>query len=409
LLAAYLVAADGHAVDVEALRGALSAKLPAYMVPASYSVLDALPMTPNNKVDRKALPDPQPVSTEATPPRDKLERDMLGIWAEMLTHDTLGIHDNFYLVGGHSLLAIRLIALTNERFRTSLSVDALFSNPTVAGLSAVVRAEVGETADVASVWAKPVSGHRGLFLLQQGREGGIPLLLIHGDQANGLLLPKLTKEREVWGYHHQGSDGDRVQLTTVEALAGHIHSEWMERHGERPCVLAGHSFGAILAYHVAVLREQQRLPTPGLVIIDARHPDEFASRNVALGAKRVSRRMRVLSAYLEARWNIAHAMYYLARGEQVPLNIRSSYILSTYHLATLQYQPPVWRGKLHIIRSEEYTHRSPLDGWDRVALGKVTRVEIPGGHLSVVRTPETVGRIADVLRGIFEEREGQSG
>lgn len=415
LLAAYLVAAEGHSIDVDALRHSLSAKLPAYMIPASYSVLDALPMTPNNKVDRKALPDPLPTSTEVTPPRDKLERDMLDIWARMLQYDDdeFGIHDNFYMVGGHSLMAIRVISLANERFRTSLSVDALFTNPTVAGLTAVVRAEVGDPADVASVRGKPASGHasghRGLFLLQRGRDERYPLFLIHGDQANGLLLPRLTKEQEVWGYHHQGSDGDRVALTTVEALAEHINREWMERHGERPCVLAGHSFGAILAYHVAVLRERQGLPTPSLVIIDARHPDVFASRNMRFGAKRLRRRVRAISNYLEARRDIAHAMWYLARGERVPMDLRSEYILGTYQLATLRYQPPAWHGNLQIIRSEEYMRASPFDGWDRVALGKVSRVEIPGSHLSCVRTPEGVGRVADVLRGIFEELQHQTG
>ena len=296
------------------------------------------------------------------------------------------------------MLAIRLISRANERFGTALSVDALFSNPTVAGLSAVVRAKVGDAADVSTL----ATGHRGLFLLQQGREDGCPLFLIHGDQANGLLLPRLTKEQEVWGYHHQGSDGYRVPLTTVEALADHINREWVERHGERPCVLAGHSFGAILAYHVAVLRERQGLPTPGLVIIDARHPDVFAGRNLGLGAKHLRRRARLLQKELEAHRNIVHAMWYLARGEQVPLELRTSYILSTYYLATLRYQPPTWGGHLHIIRSEEYTRTSPFDGWDRVALGKVSRAEIPGSHLSCVRTPEGVGSVADVVRGIFE-------
>ncbi|HTU62489.1 MAG TPA: alpha/beta fold hydrolase, partial [Polyangiales bacterium] len=222
-------------------------------------------------------------------------------------------------------------------------------------------------------------------------------------QANGLLLPELSKDQEVWGYHHQGSDGDRVVLTTVEALAEHIHREWLERHGERPCVLAGHSFGALLAYHVAVLREREGLPTPGLVMIDARHPDVFAGRNLTFAAKHLRRRARLLARELEARRNVMHAQWYLARGQHVPLGLRTSYILSTYYLATLRYKPPVWRGKLHIVRSEEYTRHSPVDGWDPVALGKVIRVGVPGSHLSCVRTAEGVGRVSKVMQGIFDE------
>jgi amino acid adenylation domain-containing protein len=398
LLAAYLVAAHGQTLDLDAVRQTLATKLPAYMLPASYSVLDALPMTPNNKVDRKALPDPQPVSTQATPPRGKLEQDMHTIWVELLEYDALGVHDNFYVVGGHSLLAIRLISRANERFGTALSVDALFSHPTVAGLSAVVRAELGDD----SVQAKPASGHRGLFLLQQGSAGGIPLFLIHGDQANGLLLPRLTEAQEVWGYHHQGSDGGRVALTTVEALAEHIHREWLAHHGERPCVLAGHSFGALLAYHVAVLRERQGLPTPSLVLIDARHPDVFAGRDLGFGARHLRRRGILLTRALIARRDVVRALWYLGRGEQVPASQRTSYILSTYYLAALRYQPPAWHGKLHIIRSEEYRRTSPFDGWDPVARGEVKRIEIPGGHLACVRTAEGVGRVADVIRDIFE-------
>jgi thioesterase domain-containing protein len=129
----------------------------------------------------------------------------------------------------------------------------------------------------------------------------------------------------------------------------------------------------------------------------------FAGRNLGLGVKQMRRRARILSKYLEAQRNVLHAKWYLARGELVPLDLRSSYILSTYHLATRGYQPPSWRGQLHIIRSEQYTRTSPLDGWDAVALGKVSRVEIPGSHLSIVRTAEGVGRVADVLRAIFAE------
>jgi amino acid adenylation domain-containing protein len=401
LLAAYVVAASGHTIEVEALRRALSAQLPAYMIPASYSVLDALPMTPNNKVDRKALPDPQPTAAKTAAPRDQIERDMLAFWTQALQSGELGIHDNFYVVGGHSLLAIRLVSQVNERYGTALSVDTLFSNPTVAGLSAVVRAQVGE----GPAREKPVHSHRGLFLLQQGREGGYPLFLIHGDQANGLLLPRLSRDQEVWGYHHQGSNGDRVALTTVEALAEHIHREWIERHGERPCVLAGHSFGALLAYHVAVLRERDGLPTPSLIIIDARHPDVFAGRTLGFGAKHLRHRARLLARQLEAARNVVHAQWYLARGQAVPLSLRTSYILSTYYLATLRYQPPVWRGNLHIVRSEEYMRTSPVDGWDPIALGKVIRVGIPGSHLSCVRTAEGVGRVSNVVRKIFEDLE----
>jgi acyl-coenzyme A synthetase/AMP-(fatty) acid ligase/acyl carrier protein len=134
-LVAYVVAVKGASVDITELRTALAAKLPDYMVPAAFVVLEALPLTRNAKLDRRALPVPDYGSASSgRAPRTKREQDIAGIFAEILKLDSVSLDDNFFELGGHSLLATRLV----NRIRTVLGVEVnllkLFGNPTVAGV-----------------------------------------------------------------------------------------------------------------------------------------------------------------------------------------------------------------------------------------------------------------------------------
>ncbi|HEU4324284.1 MAG TPA: amino acid adenylation domain-containing protein, partial [Roseiflexaceae bacterium] len=131
------------------LKTHLRARLPDYMVPSAFVSLRAFPLTPNGKIDRRALPAPE---AEAAPaqsdqlPRGELERTMLAIWAEVLQRERVGVRDNFFDQGGHSLLATRLMVRLQRAFGVDLPMRVLFEAPTPAGLAERVRAAQGREA-----------------------------------------------------------------------------------------------------------------------------------------------------------------------------------------------------------------------------------------------------------------------
>ena len=144
-LVAYLVPAAGAAaaVDSVGLRERLAAVLPDYMVPSWFVGLETLPRTSNGKVDRAALPHPAseaPAATSDGAPRSETEAQLAVLWAEVLKRDQVGVHENFFALGGHSLLAIRLLGRIAKTFGRRLPLRALFENPTVAALAAMVDA-----------------------------------------------------------------------------------------------------------------------------------------------------------------------------------------------------------------------------------------------------------------------------
>ncbi|MCC8246463.1 non-ribosomal peptide synthetase [Saccharothrix luteola] len=151
-LVAYVVPADGPRDGLWArLRAGLAARLPDYMLPATAVVLDAFPLTPNGKTDRKALPAPTwDVEGERVPPRDAVEEVLAGIWAEVLGVPEVGVHDDFFALGGHSLLAAKALARVQAAFAVTVPIGRMFAEPTVAGVAAAL-ATLDDPARVAAV------------------------------------------------------------------------------------------------------------------------------------------------------------------------------------------------------------------------------------------------------------------
>ena len=147
-LVAYVVAREGAAVDVADLSRSLAGRLPGFMVPSAFVVLDRLPLTPNGKVDRRGLPVPVPDAEArgeaAVPSRTAVEQVLAGMWAELLGREGVGLHDNFFDLGGHSLLATQLVSRVRIGFEVDLPLRALFQRPTVAGLAAALTERPGE-------------------------------------------------------------------------------------------------------------------------------------------------------------------------------------------------------------------------------------------------------------------------
>ncbi|RKG95355.1 non-ribosomal peptide synthetase, partial [Corallococcus sp. CA047B] len=148
-LVAYVVARTGAQVTTDGLRSELKARLPEYMVPAVFTVLPALPLTVNGKVDRKALPAPE-ASTEASEsyeaPRTRTEETLAGVWARVLGVERVGVRENFFALGGDSILSIQVVAKAGQA-GLKVTPKQLFQHPTVEQLAKVVEAVRGSVGE----------------------------------------------------------------------------------------------------------------------------------------------------------------------------------------------------------------------------------------------------------------------
>jgi acyl carrier protein len=140
-LVGYLISRGGDRPSTDDLRTFLKERLPEYMVPAQFVHLDSLPLTPNGKIDRKALPPPSRESKgvgKGGAPQTETAKAIAAIWSELLKADGLGINDDFFDLGGHSMTATALVGRLRATFGVEVSLASLFERPTIAGLSEVV-------------------------------------------------------------------------------------------------------------------------------------------------------------------------------------------------------------------------------------------------------------------------------
>ncbi|GAB7531348.1 hypothetical protein PS3A_37600 [Pseudomonas sp. 3A(2025)] len=244
LIAWYTVAVDQPAPDTTTLRAWLQARLPEYMVPSAWVQLQRLPLTNNGKVDRKALPQPQPqafVSRVYEAPQGELEQRLAELWREVLQVEQVGRHDSFFELGGHSLLAVRLVNQLQQAGR-SISLAELFQHASVESLAALI----GQRSAV------PESDQALITVRAEGR--GTPLFLVHEFSGLELYFPALG--RHIDGdfpiYGLPGVALGQPQLQTMECLAARLVAviRGVQAHG--PYRLAGWSFGGVLAYEVAL-------------------------------------------------------------------------------------------------------------------------------------------------------------
>jgi acyl carrier protein len=152
---AYLAAHADHIIDTAALKERLAQVLPDYMVPRAFAVLDSLPLNANGKVDRKALPEPVFASELAyEAPQGHFAQTVAGVWSEVLKVGQVGQHDNFFDLGGHSLLLIRAHRLLEDRLQIAIPVVNLFKYPTIESLARwIEQAPAGAASSAAAAAA----------------------------------------------------------------------------------------------------------------------------------------------------------------------------------------------------------------------------------------------------------------
>jgi len=250
-------------VGAEVLRMYLAQKLPEYMVPAAYVKLETLPLTPNGKLDRKVLPMPQTSIEEdvsAVAPRNDVEAVLLKIWQQLLGADSIGRNDNFFEVGGHSLLAVRLVMEIQKATGKQVPLATLFQSFTIESLTRVLRTETMAPEQV---------------VLQIQGEGSKPpffTVVVPGMNALGYIALARHLGADQPLYRIQGP-GARIKQrsysrTEFEGLAAEYIKAMKTIQPHGPYYLGGMCEGARIAFDMARLLEAQNEEVAFLAIFD---------------------------------------------------------------------------------------------------------------------------------------------
>lgn len=269
-LVAYVVCQDGHTPSQPELRSFLRSQIPDYMIPSLFVFLDAMPLTANNKVDRKALPAPAstlPTAAVHVVPTDQMDVQMAALWQQVFGINDIGIHDNFFDLGGHSLKAAQLFYLIEQVYGRPLPLSTLFQAPTIATLTSLLAQEQSP-----SPWRSLVTIHP--------NGSSTPIFLIPGIGGDVLwfaqLARLLSRPHPVYGFQARGFDGKAEPFDSVTEMATQFIAEIRTRFPHGPYAIVGTCIGGLVAYEMA-----QRLATENesvtLVIMNSWHPSSYRS------------------------------------------------------------------------------------------------------------------------------------
>lgn len=271
-LVAYVVGLADATPSSAELRDFLLARLPEYMVPGAFVSMERLPLNANGKIDRRTLPEPQLDRSGSknvfVAPRDTVEQSVVRHWEAVLKLQPISVRDNFFEIGGHSLLAVNLIARLEQEFGQRLPMATLFRRPTVEQLAQLLREQTTATSNGLLVPVQP-NGEKMPFFCVAGGGGSVmyyqPLALHMGN------------ERPFLGLQAVGLDGDCEPLTTVEDLAAaHLAAiKSAQPHG--PYLLGGHCFGGSVAFEISQLLRRAGEEVRLLVLIDV--PSRYIESN----------------------------------------------------------------------------------------------------------------------------------
>ena len=260
-LVGYVIPRNGQGVTPKELRDALRRKLPEYMVPAHFVFLDTFPLTPNGKVDHRALPVPEKSLSrpEFIAPRNASESMLAAIWAELLGVRPVSVTDNFFDLGGHSLLVARLLVRIEQLFAKQLSMATLFQAPTIRQLAVVLENRVLSATQVIPV--QPAGSLPPFFCIGAGPLFRPLALRLGTDRPFLSLMPSGLPELK------QSSAPCRL-----EQIADSLTTSILEYQREGPYYLGGWSDSGVLAYETARQLMAKGHEVALLVMFDSPNP-----------------------------------------------------------------------------------------------------------------------------------------
>ena len=398
LLVAHIVGRDGSPVSQTDLRQFLSERLPAYMVPGAYAFHDVFPLTPNGKIDRGALassPINESVTAEAfSAPNGEIERRLAAIWEDVLNTRPIGTRDNFFQLGGHSLLITHLGNRIEQEFGRRLSMADVFQTPTIEGMAALLR-KAGVLGSECRVFSLQPGSSRPPFICLGAGPFFLPLAQAIGEDQPfcGVDLNSLRASHLTSPYQ-------------LEEIAGHVKKAIRKFQPGGPYFLGGWCLFGVLMYETArqMLAEGDEVAL--LVMIDS---PNLAYEKSLTPLGRLNSRMHKLAFHLrelaqtQAR-KIPEFVKHQIRIGRNEMRVRRDQNRANLHklssdpgydferafqIASRCYNPPSYSGRVMMLQT---TERPSSLHWDlgnrwRHLITQMEVIDVPAGHAEMFQDP----------------------
>ena len=397
----------------------LSETLPVYMIPSSVIVLSHWPLTPNGKVDRSALPKIEELdATPFVPPRNDIEEGLAQIWCEVLGLNRVGIWDNFFQVGGNSLLAVRIVARMEKKFHLQFSLSMLFTAQNIAELAQLVATQVNPENWSPLVLIKEAR-------LAEGESPLEPLYLIHPVGGTILCyhalaeaLQKHEAKRPIYGLQCSGLLPEQAVFDRFEVMATYYLEVIQAHQKQGPYYLAGQSLGGNIAWEMAqqLGAQNQTIAFVGLI-------DTFAPQNIPKHYRQQSSidlLRSQLGDTLQLDWKTLEkqdldqqiSSFYTAAQEQGIISAelsldqvqRMAHVMKANGEALLNYQAQACAAPVLHVRATENINGDSSTGWSGLATGGYSSAQIVASHDGILQGVEAE-KLAEVINAALVSAE----
>lgn len=417
-LCAYLVADVEAGITVSQLRQCLLGRIASELVPSAFVFLDALPLTQDLKIDYERLPPPgrqRPVLPHAyVAPRTEAEQELVMIWEDVLDIHPIGIRDNFFDLGGSSLLAARLFIELQRVIGECLPLSTIFQTPTIEQLAGILKQEARSGSQF-SLW----SSYPSSVVPFQPNGAKPPLFWFNWGPWDFRLPRYLGSDQPVYGLQHQSSDGRRALYTRVEQMATHYVKEIRAVQSRGPYFLGGLCIGGMVVFEMAQQLRKHGEEVALVVLLDpdpanvsdanlpsvdkdtsrlsirisgfhdklCRHLRELAplGPNEKLNYLRVRVKDRGVRFQNRVSW-IVRRFLCEAFGWRLPVSLRTHYLGSIYGNAARTYLPKYYRGQVVIFKTKGRYCEGQF-GWENIITEGVEIQELDTDHDSVFKEP----------------------
>jgi amino acid adenylation domain-containing protein len=402
-LVAWVVPERAGFVTSTELRRVLEQSLPDYAVPSQFVFLAAFPRLPNNKVNRRELPEPERFrwdrKASCGKPREGLEQSLAAIWEQLLDRGPLGREDDFFELGGHSLLAARMIAMIEDQLRSAVPVAVLMESPTIAQLARVIE---GDASSAYPPYISPI----------QPLGSRAPFFCFGAGPAFRGLARQLGWDQPFFGVSLDQSDLQWfIPGTTLQEIVLRMLESVRAFQPAGPYCLGGHSMYGLFAYEAACQLQADGQEVASIFLLDTFLPAAVRDRSstwTRIGAhlsglwERASERdlgaiSRHVANMVPLGWSFAQRAFKRSRR---PGETHSPETLDALLLAAERsYVPQPYRGRITLMEAGSQLLGRPAGarfGWKELCDGALEIRTVPGDHNSIVTVPHVDGLAREI-------------